>query len=92
VRRNEAIVGGIVFTISEIFSSEITPGPLGIAETNPNADAPLLIASWDSSTELIQQIFTRMLFNEILPNKNGWLIKKSPASFNSKSRITFSSL
>ena len=45
--------------ISAICSSLITPGPLGIAETNPSADAPASIAMRASATELMQQIFTR---------------------------------
>ena len=51
--------GGTVAAISAICSSRITPGPLGIAETRPNADAPQAIASAASSTLLMQQILTR---------------------------------
>jgi hypothetical protein len=40
-------------------SSEITPGPLGISDTKPIADAPKRIAVCASSILLIQQIFTR---------------------------------
>ncbi|HEY4932965.1 MAG TPA: hypothetical protein VII23_15450, partial [Terriglobales bacterium] len=45
VSKKEATSGGIAATISEINSSEITPGPLGILDTSPNAQAPCLIAS-----------------------------------------------
>jgi hypothetical protein len=40
VRRNVATGGGTLAAISVIRSSEITPGPLGISETKPSADAP----------------------------------------------------
>jgi len=39
--------------------SAITPGPLGIADTRPSAAAPCAIARRASSTEAMQQIFTR---------------------------------
>jgi hypothetical protein len=39
-------------------SSEIGPAPLGMAETNPIADAPQRMASRASSMVLMQQIFT----------------------------------
>jgi hypothetical protein len=61
VSRNELTPGGIVAAISAINSSGIGPGPLGIAETSPTADAPASIASRASSTLAIQQIFTRGL-------------------------------
>ena len=45
---------------SEVISaSEITPGPLGIAETSPMADAPAATASESSSAFAMQQILTR---------------------------------
>ncbi len=44
--------------IRAIASSEMTPGPLGIAETRPNAEAPQPIASTASAGELMQQILT----------------------------------
>jgi hypothetical protein len=37
-------------------SSSITPGPLGIAETRPIADAPAAIAARASSALAMQQI------------------------------------
>jgi hypothetical protein len=40
-------------------SSRIGPGPLGIAETNPIAEAPCSIAIHASATLAMQQIFTR---------------------------------
>ena len=59
VKRKVAIGGGTVAAISAMSFSEITPGPLGISETNPNADAPQRIASCASTTLLMQQILTR---------------------------------
>src|SRR5438067_9714222 len=59
VRRKEVIPGGTRAAISAMRSSLITPGPLGICDTNPNADAPHSIAMLASSTLAIQQIFTR---------------------------------
>jgi hypothetical protein len=61
VRRNELTPGGIVAAISTINASGIGPGPLGIADTSPTADAPASIAIHASSTLAIQQIFTRGL-------------------------------
>jgi len=51
--------GGTVAAISAIRSSLITPGPLGMCETRPNAEAPHSMASAASSTLEMQQIFTR---------------------------------
>ena len=51
--------GGTVRAISAMAFSEITPGPLGMAETNPNADAPQPMANAASAGELMQQILTR---------------------------------
>src|ERR1041385_4234454 len=59
VSKNELTPGGIVAAISAINSSGIGPGPLGIADTSPTADAPASIAIHASSTLAIQQIFTR---------------------------------
>src|ERR1043165_1092741 len=63
VNRNELTPGGIVAAISAISSSGIGPGPLGIADTRPTADAPCSIASRASATLAIQQIFTRGVKN-----------------------------
>jgi hypothetical protein len=59
VSRNELTAGGIVAAISAIKLSGIGPGPLGIADTSPIADAPASIAIHASSMLAIQQIFTR---------------------------------
>ncbi len=56
VSRKVAIGGGTVATMLELVASDTTPGPLGIAETKPNADAPQAIADAASSGDLIQQI------------------------------------
>ena len=53
-----AIGGGTVAAIRAITSSEMTPGPLGMAETSPKAEAPQAIASAASAGDLMQQIFT----------------------------------
>ena len=58
VNRKDETEGGIVLAISAISSSGIGPGPLGISETNPTAEAPYLMASHASSTLAIQQILT----------------------------------
>ena len=57
VSRKVAIGGGTVAAIRAIASSEMTPGPLGMAETRPKAEAPQAIASAASAGDLIQQIF-----------------------------------
>jgi hypothetical protein len=54
-----AIGGGTVAAIRAMASSEMTPGPLGMAETSPTAEAPQAIACAASTGDLIQQIFTR---------------------------------
>ena len=41
-------------------ASAIGPGPLGIADTSPMADAPAAIASRASSRSAMQQTFTNM--------------------------------
>src|SRR4051794_32584447 len=58
VNRNVATVGGTVSAISLISDSGIGPGPLGMRETRPMADAPLATASAASAGEAMQQIFT----------------------------------
>jgi hypothetical protein len=40
-------------------SSAITPGPLGISETRPRAEAPWRMAIQASATLRMQQILTR---------------------------------
>ena len=58
--------GGMVAAISLISSSLIIPGPLGMAPTNPSADAPNPIACRASSWELIQQTFILGFINVLL--------------------------
>jgi hypothetical protein len=58
VSRNVATGGGTRAAIRGIRSSSITPGPLGMCDTKPSADAPHSIASSASSRVLMQQIFT----------------------------------
>lgn len=53
------MAGGTVAAISAISVSLMTPGPLGMLETKPSADAPDSTARAASSTLLMQQIFTR---------------------------------
>src|SRR3989304_351990 len=59
VRRKEETPGGMSFAISRMASSEMTPGPLGISETNPRADAPSRIAAHACCLSAMQQILTR---------------------------------
>jgi hypothetical protein len=59
VSKNVPTAGGTVAAISAICSSLMTPGPLGMCETRPSADAPHSTAKAASSTLLMQQIFTR---------------------------------
>ena len=58
VRRNDVTDGGVALAILAIRCSGIGPGPLGISETSPMADAPCLMASHASSMLAMQQIFT----------------------------------
>jgi hypothetical protein len=50
--------GGIRRATSAITASEMTPGPLGISDTRPTAEAPCLTAMRASSALAMQQIFT----------------------------------
>jgi hypothetical protein len=59
VSRNVATPGGTIAAISVMRASAMTPGPLGISDTSPSAEAPPHTAKCDSSTETIQHIFTR---------------------------------
>src|SRR6476620_7822295 len=68
VRRKVSTVGGSAVTISAISSSSIGPGPLGIRETKPIADAPCASAIRASSTLAMQQIFTRVVIAELSPS------------------------
>ena len=47
-----------MLAISAMSCLGITPGPLGISDTKPKAEAPCCIASQASSTLAIQQILT----------------------------------
>src|ERR1051326_7600085 len=60
VSRNVAIGGGPAAAISAIRSHGITPGPLGIVETRPSADAPASMARRASAMEAMQQILIRI--------------------------------
>src|SRR6266436_3438957 len=59
VSRKVPIAGGMCRAMSAIASSEITPGPLGMAETSPTAEAPQEIAARASASEAMQQILIR---------------------------------
>jgi uncharacterized protein (TIGR00730 family) len=52
--------GGTSAAISAAFSFEIGPGPLGIGDTRPMADAPASIAIQTSSIDFMQHTFTRV--------------------------------
>jgi hypothetical protein len=60
VSRNASIPGGTSAAISAALSFEIGPGPLGIGDTRPTADAPASIAIQTSSIDFMQQTFTRV--------------------------------
>ena len=55
VRRNVPIVGGTVSAISRMRASGMGPGPLGMRETSPIAEAPNRTASSASRTDATQQ-------------------------------------
>src|SRR2546428_7024051 len=61
VSKNDPIAGGMAAAISAIRSSGMGPGPLGISETRPMAEATCSIAIHASSTLAMQQILTRGL-------------------------------
>lgn len=63
VRRKVATGGGTEWAISAMSSSGMTPGPLGMCDTRPSADAPIWTASRASSTLEMQQILTRGILN-----------------------------
>jgi len=63
VSKNVAIGGGTVMAMRAMVDSSTTPGPLGMDETRPSADAPCAMASRASSGDLMQQIFTRGRIN-----------------------------
>jgi hypothetical protein len=58
VSRAVPIGGGIRRAMSARVSSEMMPGPLFIAETNPSAEAPHAIAVRASSRDVMQQILS----------------------------------
>src|ERR1700681_2927631 len=60
VRRKVATPGGTVQAISRMRDSGIGPGPLGIRDTRPMADAPIRTASAASAAEAMQQTLTRI--------------------------------
>src|SRR5947207_1142089 len=59
VKRKVPIAGGTVSAISRMRASGIGPGPLGMRETRPMADAPRRTASSASRREATQQTLTR---------------------------------
>src|SRR5204863_9244633 len=61
VSRNDAIGGGIRAAISAMRSSAIGPGPLGIADTSPSAEAPCRTASSASEMLAMQQTLMRVV-------------------------------
>jgi hypothetical protein len=66
VSRNVATEGGTRAAISAINSSGMTPGPLGISDTNPTADAPHSTAVRASDALAMQQTLTRGLVSTSL--------------------------
>jgi hypothetical protein len=86
VKRNVPTGGGTVLTILKINSSSITPGPLGIFPTNPNADAPHSIAVFASSMLLIQQIFILGFIGRWVDIVLCFSLEESVASFGKRSK------
>src|SRR5581483_6498994 len=78
VRRNEVIPGGTSAAISAIRSSLITPGPLGMCDTRPSADAPHSMAIAASSMLAMQQTFTRGLRAGFILHR----IRETPGAFH----------
>jgi hypothetical protein len=68
VSRNVAMGGGTTAVMRSMTASSITPGPLGMCDTNPTAAAPDAIASRASSGDLMQQILTR---GRMMPSRIG---------------------
>src|SRR5450759_3340547 len=58
VSRKVATPGGTVSAISRMRDSGMGPGPLGIRDTRPRADAPIRTASAASSSDAMQQTLT----------------------------------
>lgn len=56
VNKNVSTGAGTALAISAISASSITPGPLGMADTSPIAEAPALIAVRASAMLWTQQI------------------------------------
>src|SRR5439155_6488656 len=59
VSRNAETGGGTAAAMTAIVSSGITPGPLGMSETRPTAEAPARIAARASATLWMQHSLTR---------------------------------
>src|SRR5688572_31669972 len=60
VSRKVSVGRGTAAAMRAISASSIGPGPLGMAETRPMAEAPAPMASRASSRSAMQQIFTNM--------------------------------
>src|SRR5260221_11729284 len=59
VSRKVPMAGGTRAAMSAISASSITPGPLGMDDTSPSAEAPARTARAASSALLMQQILMR---------------------------------
>ncbi len=64
-QKEGATVGGTVAAISRMRRSEMGPGPLGIRETRPMADAPIRTARAASASDAMQQTLTRVVTGNI---------------------------
>jgi hypothetical protein len=69
VSRKASIPGGTCAAISAARSFDIGPGPLGIGETSPIAEAPASIAIHTSSIDFMQQTFTRVLVGGLMTGR-----------------------
>src|SRR5262245_10572686 len=78
VSRNVPMNFGTVATMAVMSSSGITPGQLGICDTNPSADAPWATARLASAGEPMQQILMRGIMaatpeRENQTNRDCWI-------------------
>ncbi len=75
--------------ISRINSSLMGPGPLGISETSPSADAPMRMTAQASSTLAIQQILTRGFTGGFHLTPLLWILPRLARLFFRESLIFF---
>src|SRR4030067_1383207 len=77
VSRKEDTEGGNIFAILAILFSEMTPGPLGISETRPSAEAPYCMVSKASLTSAMQQILTLGFQKGFISASNSFVVRSA---------------